>query len=186
MVLRRAGKLLMLRRSMTMPFARGMFVFPGGGLAQVDRQSADPWRACAIRETFEEVEIEVSDCVLFDRWITPEIEDRRYDVAFFLADVDTDGRLVTTEADEMVWLSPMAALEQHRAGLLPLLRPTLVVLEDLAAHRVATSANSVVPKLPRRRPDGRWDVIDASSGRVLMTVEDGPTTTETEGVGDVT
>lgn len=174
-----------MRRSITMPFAPGMFVFPGGGVAPVDNESDDPLRACAIRETFEEVEITVGDCVLFDRWITPESEDRRYDVAFFLADVAEEGRLVTTEADLMVWLSPIEALDRNRGGVLPLLRPTQVVLEDLAAGRTQSREDSVIPKLPRLRPNGLWDVVDTRTGRVLVTVDDGPTITETGGTAEM-
>lgn len=183
MVLRKSGHVLLLRRSMTMPFAPGMYVFPGGGVADIDHESDDPFQACAIRETFEEVEITVTECVLFDRWITPESEVRRYDVAFYLADVTDPGRLVTTEADEMEWLSPTDALERHRAGSLPLLRPTQVVLEDLATNAAGLTTRSVVPKLPRRRPDGLWDVVDVSAGRVLVTVDDGPTISESDGIG---
>lgn len=169
-----------------MPFAPGMYVFPGGGVAAVDQSAGDPIRACAVRETFEEVDIIVRDCVLFDRWITPESETRRYDVSFFVADVSQEGRLVTTEADRMTWLTPLEALESHHAGRLPLLRPTRVILDDLAAGRVGDSSPTVVPKLPRLRPNGLWDVIDASTGRVLATVEDGPTISETEGIGKST
>ncbi len=164
-----------------MPFAPGMHVFPGGGVAPIDHSSADPFRACAIRETSEEVDIVVAECVLFDRWITPEIEDRRYDVSFFLADVQDEGRLVTTEADHMLWLSPAEALERHQLGALALLRPTQIVLEDLASGRVEANMASVAPKLPRLRADGRWDVVDANSGEVLVTVDDGPTISETDG-----
>lgn len=166
-----------------MPFAPGMYVFPGGGVAPVDYESEDPLRACAIRETVEEVAIMVTECVLFDRWVTPEIENRRYDVAFYLADVTDFGQLVTTEADDMEWISPIDALERHRAGSLPLLRPTQAVLGDLAANGPGLTARSVVPKLPRRRPDGLWDIVDASTGRVLATVDDGPTISESDGIG---
>jgi len=181
MVLRRRDQVLLLRRAHTMPFAPGMHVFPGGGVAPVDRCFEDPSRACAIRETLEEVDITVGQCRAFDRWITPESEDRRYDVSFFLADVEDEGCLVTTEADLMLWLSPAEALERHRRGALALLRPTRVVLENLIANRI--EVGPIVPKLPRRRPDGLWDVIDASTGEVLMTVDDGPTISETDGRG---
>lgn len=186
MVLRRSGQVLLMRRTMTMPFASGMFVFPGGGVVAEDYESDDPRRACAVRETLEEVAIAVGECTLFDRWITPESEERRYDVAFFLADVTEPGSLVTSEADHMVWLSPKDALEEHHRGDLPLLRPTRVVLEDLAADRVRVSSAPVFPKLPRMRPDGLWDIIDAETDRVIVTVDDGPTITESRGLGGST
>ena len=185
MVLRRAGNVLLLRRTVTMPFAPGMYVFPGGGVSREDQESADPFRACAIRETLEEVDIHVHECVLFDRWITPESEQRRYDVAFFLADVVEEGRLTTTEADLMEWITPAESLERHHRGGLPLLRPTRIVLENLATDQRVSAVGPVVPKLPRLRPDGLWDVIDARTGAVIVTVDDGPTVTETGGVGDL-
>ena len=164
-----------------MTFAPGMHAFPGGQLAEVDALVDDPLRACAIRETAEEVSIDVRDCTLFDRWITPEVEDRRYDVWFFLADVEHRGRLATTEADSMLWITPSDALARHHQGVLPMLRPTRAVLEDLAAGRVIEDPRAVVPKLPRARPDGLWDVIDAETDRVLATVDVGPMLSETDG-----
>lgn len=164
-----------------MTFAPGMHAFPGGQLAEVDALVDDPLRACAIRETAEEVDIDVRDCALFDRWITPEVEDRRYDVSFFIADVEHRGRLSTTEADSMLWITPNDALSRHHQGVLPMLRPTRAVLEDLAEGRVIDDPYAVVPKLPRARPDGLWDVIDAETGRVLATVDVGPMLAETDG-----
>ena len=164
-----------------MAFAPGMYVFPGGRLAEVDQRFEDPLRACAIRETVEEVSIDVRDCVLFDRWITPEVEERRYDVSFFLAEVDESGALVTTEADAMIWISPQAALARHHLGELPMLRPTRIVLENLAEGRVPTDSRTVVPKLPRARADGLWDVVDADTDQVLLTVDAGPLRSEVDG-----
>lgn len=168
---------------MTMPFAPGMHVFPGGGVSAIDEGAIDPLRACAIRETYEEVEIRVEECSLFDRWITPESEDRRYDVSFYLADVHDTGRLVTTEADEMVWIAPAEALERHGRGEFAMLHPTRVVLEDIAAERVIPRVppSEPIAKLPRMKPDGSWDVIDARTGRIVATVDDGPTVSESDG-----
>ena len=181
MVLRRSGRVLLLRRSDTMGFAPGMHVFPGGGLAPVDLESADPLRACAIRETAEEVDIRVDACILFDRWVTPESESRRYDVSFYLADVVDEGRLVTSEAVSMMWLEPDAALELHARGELAMLRPTAVVLEALAANRIKGGMTEVVPKLPRIRPDGAWDIVNAQTQEVLATIDLGPTIAEADG-----
>lgn len=164
-----------------MAFAPRMHVFPGGGVSGADLQTSDPLRACAIRETFEEVEIAVGSCALFDRWVTPESEERRYDVYFFVADVEDAGRLSTTEADSMLWLDPQEALDRHERGDLAMLRPTRAVLEDLAAGRVDTAPSEVVPKLPRMRPDGLWDLIDARTGDVLLSGTPGPTIAEVDG-----
>ena len=121
-VLRRGALVLLLERSMTMSFAPGMNVFPGGGVSEDDLASADPLLACAIRETKEEVDIAVPMCHLFDRWVTPEVEDQRFDVSFFVANTEDVGRLTTTEAVAMRWIDPAEALDSHRDGLLPMLR----------------------------------------------------------------
>jgi len=184
MVLLRDKRVLLLKRSMTMPFAPGMHVFPGGGVSSEDLREADPLKACAIRETVEEVDIALSDCRLFDRWVTPEVEDRRYDVSFFFAFTEDEGRLVTTEADDLVWLEPLTALELHHRGELPMLRPTAVVLQAFAdglADGNAVAATKPMPKLPRMRPDGTWDILHAETYEVLQARVAGPARAETDG-----
>ena len=68
------------------------------------------------------------------RWITPEERPLRYDARFFVAasvaavPVDPDGR----ETVACRWLSPTAALEQHRAGAITLPVPTREILRSIA------------------------------------------------------
>lgn len=181
MVLVNGGRVLLMRRSLSMAFAPGMHVFPGGGVNVEDLTAQDPFEACARRETREEVDIAVDGCVLFDWWVTPEIEERRYDVAFYLAQTSNAGRLTTTEADAMLWLEPPEALSRFTAGALPMLRPTEMVLRDLAAGRHLEQPGPVVPKLPRANRDGTWDVIDAKSGAILHAGVRGPTLAESDG-----
>jgi len=180
MVLIRAGEVLLLRRAPSMAFAPGMHVFPGGGVDAVDHQHPDPLLACAVRETIEEVAIHVPTCVLIDRWVTPEIEERRYDVFFYLAETNEFGVLSTSEADAMVWLEPGEALHLHERGELPMLRPTSAVLEGLV-NGAFEGNREIRAKLPRLRGDGTWDVIDASSGEVLASGIEGPARAETDG-----
>ncbi len=180
MVLLRAGEVLLLRRVASMKFAPHMHVFPGGRLDAADLTDPDPLQACARRETWEEVSISVDSCTLIDRWVTPELEERRYDVFFYLATTRDAGRLSTTEADVMRWLLPSNALELHAQGELPMLRPTSAVLEGLHAGAY-DDPGRVVPKLPRLRHDGTWEVIDAESGQLLAEGIEGPTRAETDG-----
>jgi len=180
MVLIRNGEVLLMRRALSMAFAPGMHVFPGGGLDAVDHQHPDPLLACAVRETLEEVASHVTTCTLIDSWVTPEIEERRYDVFFYLAETDECGELSTSEADAMVWLEPREALRLHGRGELPMLRPTSAVLEGLVGG-VFEDSCEVRAKLPRLRGDGTWDVIDASSGEVLASGIEGPARAETDG-----
>ncbi len=181
MVLFNAGRVLMLRRAPSMAFAPGMHVFPGGGVDADDLKSVNPLQACAQRETREEVDITVDECTFFDWWITPEIEERRYDVAFFRAETSSSGNLNTTEADAMLWLHPQEALDRFEEGQLPMLRPTEMVLRGLADGGRDRASDVVVPKLPRANADGTWDVIDARTGIVLHSSVRGPTIAESDG-----
>lgn len=180
MVLWNDGRVLLLRRSPSMPFAPGMHVFPGGGVDKRDLLSPDPFLACAQRETLEEVAITVEECRLIDRWVTPEIEERRYDVAFFFAETNVAGTLSTSEADEMQWLRPQEALDLHAEGQMPMLRPTEMVLRGFREGPPPRDRD-VIPKLPRQRADRSWDVVHAETGAVLLSGVRGPTIAEVDG-----
>lgn len=171
-------EVVMLRRASSMKFAAHMAVFPGGKVDPVDYSGADPYVACAIREVYEEVGIEVDQLIRWDHWITPEIEPMRYDVQFYLAILEpgTEGQLRTTEADEMLWLTPQEGHQRSIDGTLRMLRPTQVVLSDLAqAGNVdqlveLAAAREIFPRLPRPSLNEdksiRWDLVDASTMQV--------------------
>ncbi len=69
------------------------------------------------------------------RWITPEVEPRRYDTRFFAAALPPgqQTRHVGGEADEVAWWPPEAAIQEARDGTLRLFPPTAVCLAQLAA-----------------------------------------------------
>ncbi len=185
-VLSRGAEVLMMRRVETMAFAPRMYVFPGGRLEEVDLAAEDPYLACAIREAREEVGIEVLEGArLIDHWITPEFESRRFDVRFFHAKVSIPGELVTTEADEVVWLTPARARAEHDRGRLPMLRPTVEVLALMERIASGEPVPPVTPKLPRPRDaEGElmWDIVHADTGDVLARDIIGPGYAEVEGV----
>ncbi len=190
----------MMRRSPTMRFAPGMYVFPGGRLDPVDvitgaqiegypvdrdaaRASAEPALlrslvACAVRELGEEsgVLVAPADLLLVDHWVTPEHSPMRYDVRFFAAEVPAgqEPRAVGTEMDEVRWIGVGTALEQARAGVLPMLVPALSVLGfldacgSIAGLREAAGRRDVQPRLPRRGAGADdWDIVHAYHGHVL-------------------
>lgn len=70
-------------------------------------------------------------------WITPPGETRRrYDTRFLVAALP-DGqstRDVTSEADVVEWVRPADALDQVRRGERRMMPPTVVTLEEIAAH----------------------------------------------------
>ena len=87
-------------------------------------------------------------------WVTPEIEPRRYDTRFFVAELpagqEPDGD--TSEAEEAAWVRPEDALARHADGALALMPPTLVCLEDLAAAGSVSRAMTAPPAVPRVLP----------------------------------
>ena len=94
----------------------------------------------------------------FAHWITPEVEPKRFDTRFFLAELPAGQvcRDVGGEADTRVWVRPRAALEQQ----LTMLPPTAVSLGDIAelpdvAAALARSwpISPVMPKVVVRGDD---------------------------------
>ena len=126
----------LLHRHARMAFAASMVVFPGGGLDPADRAADDPIRRCAVRETEEETGVRLSPEALrlWAHWVTPEIEPRRYDTCFFVAELpegqQADDR--SGETDRAEWSTPQAALAAERAGKIALMPPTLSILLELA------------------------------------------------------
>ena len=171
---------VMLRRASSMQFAAHMAVFPGGKVDPVDHKSPDPIRACAIREVSEEVGIELDQLIHWDHWITPEIEPMRYDVHFYLAIVESNvvGELRTSEANEMLWLTPHEGVKRSLDGSLKMLRPTQAVLEELTQSNSieqllhSASEKVVYPRLPRpalmHDQSIRWDLVNAASMEVSI------------------
>ena len=84
---------------------------------------------------------------LWAHWITPEFEERRYDTRFFLAALPA-GQLtrdVSTEADEVCWLTPADALARLVRGQIEMLPPTAVMLHELSEYRSITDVLAAVP-----------------------------------------
>jgi 8-oxo-dGTP pyrophosphatase MutT (NUDIX family) len=169
-------EVFMMERVLTMPFAPGMHVFPGGRLDPSDflagadlpdpfgifardarRASSDETEyralvACALRELVEEsgVTVPLVDLHLADHWITPEVEGRRFDTRFFVAPMPAEqqARLTGTEAQSVCWIRPAHALDEHEAGRMPLLRPTSRVLEYLGQFSDSASVIAAVQERP--------------------------------------
>jgi len=93
-------------------------------------------------------------------WITPTIEERRYDTRFFVAALPSGQRTrdVSTESDQVTWVRPGDAVSAARRGEMPMLPPTLVTLTELAAYDsvadVLAAVRSVRPRLPEARVTG--------------------------------
>lgn len=132
---------LLLQRNRNLQFAPGVWVFPGGridnddyaGSSRTDIQAAA--RRAATREAREEagVTVDPDRLRLIDHFVTPENQPRRFSTWFYLADANHCGE-ISIDGGEIIdynWLAPQQALNNHQAGLLPLIRPTRKTLERL-------------------------------------------------------
>ena len=154
----------LLHRHARMAFAASMVVFPGGRLDPADEADPDPIRRCAVRETEEETGVRLPPETLLPwaHWVTPEIEPRRYDTFFYLAELpagqQADDR--SGETDRADWSTPAAALVDEQAGRIALMPPTLSILLELAelgslaALREAATDRVIERVLPRLVADG--------------------------------
>lgn len=134
----------LLHRHARMAFAASMAVFPGGGLDRVDQRAADPLRACAVRETYEEtgVELAAADLVPWAHWITPEEQPIRYDTFFYLAVLPAEQAAgdLSTETERSSWTSPREALTAYESGELAMMPPTVSILIELGRARSTAEA----------------------------------------------
>jgi 8-oxo-dGTP pyrophosphatase MutT (NUDIX family) len=96
------------------------------------------------------------------RWITPELESRRYDTRFFAAVLPEGQRTweIREEADEVAWLRPADALAAAARGEVALMPPTAVTLAELAGcgdvATVLATPRQIIPLRPQiRLEDGQ-------------------------------
>ena len=94
----------------------------------------------------------------YARWITPEVEGKRFDTRFLLARMPS-GQAPVHDQVEMtasLWTSPAEALAGQAAGRILLVPPTLKTMEELAAHAsldalcAHAASRDILPILPQR------------------------------------
>ena len=130
---------------------------------------------------------------LWSHWITPEVEERRYDVRFFVAAVPEGQpvRDVSGEADHCVWVNPAQALADYGEGRMAMLPPTVATLTDLtdlpdlSDLAARARARTVLPLMPRTRMAGEemvWEVVNARDGSVVWPMSGPPAGSESRGV----
>ncbi len=109
-------------------------------------------------------------------WITPEVESRRFDTRFLVAELPTGQQSVDrgVESDHSTWFTPGQALDRMRSGQMPMLPPTSDALAQLAEFG---SSSAIMAEAVARRPrpllprpvvahDGGigWLLVDAYTG----------------------
>lgn len=91
----------------------------------------------------------------WSRWITPVGEKRRYDTWFFVAALPegqtADGE--TTEAENVLWSTPDAALAHSKAGKSMLLPPTWSQLDLLSGFGTVAEVLAAEPSIAPIQPD---------------------------------
>jgi 8-oxo-dGTP pyrophosphatase MutT (NUDIX family) len=132
--------------------------------------------------------------VPFAHWVTPEVEDRRYDTRFFMTGQPEGQQAVyiAGESDRSAWWRPGDALAASADGRMAMLPPTAATLALLAQHRTTASALAagatvaVAPILPAPflEADGSvsWHLLHDRT-RALLRPGVEPTASETDGVG---
>src|SRR5262249_31265530 len=150
-LLRRGGKhadrdleVLLVQRNPEARFMPGVWVFPGGAVDAGDGDGEAAHRSAASRELAEEAAIEVGpdELVAYSRWITPRVVRIRFDPRFSLAlaPAHSPPKPDGSETVDAGWFVPGDALEQHHAGELPLVFPTIKHLESLVPFANAEEA----------------------------------------------
>jgi 8-oxo-dGTP pyrophosphatase MutT (NUDIX family) len=116
--------------------------------------------------------VRAADLRPWARWVTPPFERRRFDTRFYVAALPPgqEARDLGGEGERAAWLGPGAAVAAHAAGELPMLPPTLVCLEELAAAP-DVAALLATPRTPR--PVSPWVARDGAGGLVLRIDLDG-------------
>lgn len=132
--------------------------------------------------------------VPFAHWVTPEVEDRRYDTRFFMASVpSTQGaRHIGGEADRAAWWRPSDALTAYAAGRMAMLPPTVATLTLLADHASAASALAAAARVeveplmpaPYLATDGSigWRMLHERTRETVRSTDE-PAGSETDGAG---
>lgn len=182
----------LMERSRAVGFMPSAWVFPGG---RVDEADADApviggdlervphafWAAAA-RELAEEAGVVLREGDAWDlrglrvwaRWITPEVEPRRYDTWFFAARLPDGAEAVVDgqEASRGGWFRPVDAIAKAHAGELPVAPPTLRTLQELAPYATADAILAVERHTPPIVP--RWVQSDAGTFILLPGDPDHP------------
>jgi 8-oxo-dGTP pyrophosphatase MutT (NUDIX family) len=148
----------LLHRHARMSFAASMVVFPGGRVEPVDETAPDPLRACAVRETEEEIAVRLAPESLqpWAHWTTPAMEPRRFATAFFVAELPAgqEPQDISGETDTARWWRPQDALAAASRGEISLMPPTCSILTELAeagttsAVLAAAAGRVIEPVLP--------------------------------------
>ena len=121
------------------------------------------WRvllAAAVREVAEETGAVLDPSLLrpWANWVTPLGQPKRFDTYFYIVSAEEADapRHLTTEAHTSEWLPVTSILASEAAGDLMLMRPTFVLLSELAqfdSAAVATAGERTIEVIRPEHPE---------------------------------
>ncbi len=159
-------------------------------------------RVAAVRETAEEAGFRLrdpQDLRYIAHWVTPVVEERRFDTRFYAVAISQSTVLVDTagESDHSLWIRPADALEQYAACEMAMLPPTVAVLSEFAGAAAdgcdaqqcveVLGAMTVTPLLPSPVADSTvphgvsWVLLDVRTGDVVTNMSGAPAGSEALG-----
>lgn len=175
----RAGfEVLMLKRSHSTSFAADAWVFPGGRVESADVEGVEgsdvfglaAAQGAAAREAEEEAGIAVDGSTLrpLAHWTPGPEAPKRFATWMLFGPIDADA-LVRVDGGEIVdhrWMSPGAALEEHRKGRIAMLPPTWVTLHALSWYSTYAAAATAIASAPIERFVSR--LANTAAYRVIL------------------
>ena len=153
-------EVLMLKRAATISFAADAWVFPGGRVEPADAEGVDGGdlfgiaaaRRAAVRETAEEAGIAVDGATLqpLAHWTPGPEAPKRFLTWMLFGPVEphVEIRVDGGEIVDHQWISPSAALKEHRLGRIAVMPPTwltLLTLSSFASHAAAAADIASAP-----------------------------------------
>ena len=122
--------------------------------------------------------LRIDDLWLWSHWITPEGEPRRYDTRFFVAVAPPDQEAMHDEMELTggSWGTPLSFIEQHRAGAIQMILPTVATLRSIEGFAstaellgAAAARGPVVPTAPQLRREDDGTVTIYIDGQLVWT-----------------
>jgi 8-oxo-dGTP pyrophosphatase MutT (NUDIX family) len=117
---------------------------------------------------------------LWGVWVTPAFEPRRYDTRFFLAELPAGQvtRDVSTESDQVTWLSVGEALDAVDDQQMMMMPPTYITCAELypydavADALAAAPSRDLTPVMPTARPDDGGGAVLSIPDRLVDLTRD--------------
>lgn len=108
----------------------------------------------------------------FSHWITPEFLPLRYDVRFFVAEmpVDQDVMHDGVELTGHVWIRPSEALRQYEQGMLDMVLPQIMTLEEMKRFKTVAE---VIDSARKRHISATLTKIQRIDGKDVEVMPDG-------------